>query len=95
MKEVRDGDQQYPVKNEHPGIQDMVIADIEARKAEGIKRYGTVLQPHNGRDSLRDLYEELLDAAMYTRQLMEERQSWKMPLAIDMDGCCGEGCCGD
>jgi hypothetical protein len=70
---VREGDQQLPVKNNRLYIQDLVVADIEARKQVGIARYGTALQAHNGRDALRDLYEELIDACMYVRQLMEER----------------------
>jgi hypothetical protein len=54
-------------------IQGLVMADIAARREVGIQRYGTPLQPHNGRDALRDLYDELLDAACYARQLIEER----------------------
>lgn len=69
----RDGDQPLPTKNDAPDIQSMVIADIEDRRLVGISRYGTALQPNNGRDALRDLYEELIDAAMYTKQLMVER----------------------
>jgi hypothetical protein len=70
---LRDGDQPLPTKNDAPDIQSQVIADIEARRLVGISRYGTALQPNNGRDALRDLYEELIDAAMYTKQLMVER----------------------
>lgn len=62
-----------PTKNERPCIQDMVIADIEKRKAVGFERYGTLLQPFNGRDALRDAYEEALDLAQYLRQAIEER----------------------
>jgi hypothetical protein len=51
----------------------MVIADIEARRQVGIGRYGTALQPHNGRDALRDAYEESLDLACYLRQAIAER----------------------
>jgi len=69
----RDGDQPLPVVNDAPDIQSQVIADIEQRRRVGIARYGTALQPHNGRDSLRDLYEELIDAAMYVKQAMVER----------------------
>lgn len=69
----RPGDQPLPVKNDYPVVQDLVIADIEERKRVGVERYGTVLQPFNGRDVLRDIYEELLDAAIYMRQLMFER----------------------
>lgn len=69
----RPGDQQLPVVNDHPFIQDLVTVDIEARKQVGIQRYGTALQPHNGRDTLRDAYEEALDLAMYLRQAIYER----------------------
>lgn len=54
-------------------VQSLVIADIEERRRVGIARYGTPLQTFNGRDALIDLYQELLDAVMYTRQLIEER----------------------
>jgi hypothetical protein len=49
-----------------------MIADVEARKAIGIERYGTPLQAFNGRDVLQDLYEELIDAATYTKQALIE-----------------------
>ena len=64
-----------PTKNSLPCVQDMVIADLQARKAVGIERYGTTLQPHNGRDALYDLYQELLDACNYVRQCIYERDN--------------------
>lgn len=70
----RAGDQRLPVRNDSRDIQSMVIDDIRARREVGISRYGTALQPHNGRDAFRDLYEELLDAVMYVRQVMAERE---------------------
>lgn len=70
---LREGDQPLPVRNDAPDIQSQVIADIEARRLVGIERYGTALQPHNGRDALRDAYEEALDLAMYLKQAMVER----------------------
>ena len=69
----RPGDQQLPVRNDNPEIHKLVIADIEARRQLGISRYGTPLQAHNGRDALRDAYEECLDMACYLRQAIEER----------------------
>lgn len=70
----RSGDSQpMPVPNAHPDVQSAVIADIQARREVGIRRYGTALQPHNGRDALLDLYEELLDAAMYVKQRLIEQ----------------------
>ena len=68
-------EQPMPTPNGSPSVQGMVIADLETRLKVGIARYGTPLQPHNGRDALRDLYEELLDACCYTRQLIAERDS--------------------
>jgi hypothetical protein len=66
-------EQPMPVKHEGGCIQDLVIADIEKRKAIGLQRYGTLLQPFNGRDALRDAYEEALDLCQYLRQVIEER----------------------
>jgi hypothetical protein len=53
-------------------IYPLVIADIQARVAAGREKYGTTLQANNGRDALLDLYQELIDAVFYVRQLMEE-----------------------
>lgn len=50
----------------------MVIADLQERYELGRARYGTGLKAFNGRNSLRDLYEELMDALMYVRQIIEE-----------------------
>lgn len=70
---LRPGDQQLPTPNDLPVIHDLVTADIQARLALGISRYGTGLQPHNGRDSLQDAYEEALDMCTYLRQTIFER----------------------
>jgi hypothetical protein len=70
---TRDGDQPLPTQNDGPCVQDLVIADIEQRKVVGLQRYGTLLQPHNGRDALRDAYEEAIDLCQYLRQAIEER----------------------
>jgi hypothetical protein len=51
----------------------MVIADMHARDKLGRKRYGTPLQPWNGRDALVDAYEEALDLCAYLRQAIWER----------------------
>lgn len=68
-------EQRMPVPNASPSVQGMVIADLEVRLEVGIQRYGTPLQPHNGRDALRDAYEEALDLACYLRQAIAERDS--------------------
>jgi hypothetical protein len=69
--------QEMPKVNNHPCVQDMVIADIEERKKVGIQRYGTVLQPFNGRSALWDAYQEALDLCQYLRQLIYEEDHSK------------------
>jgi hypothetical protein len=71
----RPGDQPLPVAHDGAIVQDAVCADIQARKQVGIARYGTPLQPHNGRDALRDAYEEALDLACYLKQALLERDT--------------------
>lgn len=56
-----------------PSIQAAVRNDLVTREQVGVERYGTPLQPHNGRDALRDAYEEALDLTCYLRQAIAER----------------------
>jgi hypothetical protein len=65
--------EQPPVKNARPHIQDLVMADIAERKVQGIAKYGTALQGFNGRDALKDAYQEALDLVQYLRQALYER----------------------
>lgn len=65
-------EQPAPTPNDNPSLWDAVIEDMRQRDQLGRARYGTPVQVNNGRDSLRDLYEELLDAVVYCRQVMEE-----------------------
>lgn len=65
-------EQPTPVINKHPAVWTLVMEDMAMRDKIGKERYGVALQPHNGRDSLRDLMEELLDATVYTRCFIEE-----------------------
>lgn len=66
-------DQQLPTVNDHPIVQELVLADLQSRLAVGIERYGTGLQPHNGRDMLRDAYDEAMDLVVYLRGCLYER----------------------
>ncbi len=75
-----------PNPNDQPMIADIVAAEVISipdvgqglakavmdRKAMGMQKYGTALQPFNGRDSLMDLFQELIDAMKYARLLMYE-----------------------
>lgn len=63
-----------PVKNHNPSIHDLVIEDMASRKAMGLDKYGTILQADNGRNALKDAYEEVLDLACYLKQALEERE---------------------
>lgn len=56
-----------------PNITVLVVEDMVARANEGYRKYGTHLRPDNGRDALRDAYEEALDLAQYLRQAIYER----------------------
>lgn len=56
-----------------PAIFDLIMKDIEERKATGIKTYGEALRAFNGRDPLIDAYQEALDLAVYLRQELYER----------------------
>ena len=68
-------EQPMPTPNASTPIVDLVLADLRERDRIGRERYGTPLQAHNGRDSLRDAYEEALDLAIYLRQHIEERHA--------------------
>lgn len=70
----REGDQPVPVISGRRPVQELIIEDWKQRLAVGVARYGTGLQLFNGRNGFRDLYEELIDATNYTRQVIEERQ---------------------
>lgn len=74
----RPGDQPLPTTNDQPYVQDQVMAYIERRKQVGISRYGTALQPNNGRDALMDAFEEVIDLAQYLAQVIIERDG-KLP----------------
>jgi hypothetical protein len=73
-----------PVKNNHHPVIEVVresldydhpiVDDLNKRALLGKERYGVFLQPFNGRDALTDLYEEALDAVMYSAQLAIEKK---------------------
>ena len=64
-----------PIKNNYPAVWDLVLKDIQDRDKFGLSKYGTRLQPFNGRNVLNDLYQELLDAVVYIRQLIFEQET--------------------
>lgn len=54
---------------------DLVMADIRERDAMGTRKYGQRLTPGDGRRTLVDLYQELLDAVVYARKLLAEEEA--------------------
>lgn len=64
--------QPNPTHNNLPDMWQTVIELMQMRRTEGILQYHTPLQPFNGRSALNDLRDELLDAVVYTTQLMHE-----------------------
>ena len=69
--------QAAPVKNENPHVWQLVMKDMQSRDDFGTAKYGTSLQPFNGRDALIDVYQEALDMCVYLRQIIYERDSKK------------------
>ena len=53
-------------------VTEAMILDMKNRDRLGRERYGVALQPNNGRDALRDWYEEALDACAYGKQAQIE-----------------------
>lgn len=66
-------EQRAPVANTNPAVWDLVIEAMRARDAEGRRKYGVPLQPHNGRDMLVDAFQEALDLVVYLRAAIYER----------------------
>lgn len=61
-----------PTPNNSKPIWELVIEDMKERNKIGIEKYGTPLQANNGRNALVDVYQELLDAAVYIKQRIIE-----------------------
>lgn len=70
----RPEDQPMPVPNDRPTAHAILMAFIQARLDLGIQRYGTGLQPFNGRDSARDSIEEGVDLLVYLITFQEEKK---------------------
>lgn len=61
------------IPNDNPAIWDLVEYDIRERDKLGTFKYKTRLQGFNGRDALKDAYQEALDLSVYLRQAIYER----------------------
>ena len=58
---------------ECPDVTELVHADLEARHELGMRKYGISLKPFDGRQTLWDAYQEVLDLAHYLRKEIYER----------------------
>lgn len=65
--------QPKPIINNSPCVWDLVLEDMKLRDVMGEHKHGTRLQPFNGRDVLKDAYQEALDLVVYLRQVLYER----------------------
>lgn len=87
-----------PQPNDHPHVWPHAIAwadaqDVSAaardlmtaRHVQGVEKYGVPLQPHNGRDPLVDLVQELLDGIAYAMQAVLETPSETSRRRVMMD----------
>jgi hypothetical protein len=70
MKKLRK--QPNPKRNRHKSVYRTVEKLLKARELQGIKTYGTSLQPFNGRNAVQDALEEAMDLVVYLTQLKIE-----------------------
>ena len=77
MSEFSDEDygQPPPKPSDHEPVWYLVIKDMNSRNEFGRKKYGTPLKAFNGRDVMKDAYEEALDLCVYLRQAIYERDA--------------------
>jgi hypothetical protein len=53
-----------------------VIKDMKEREAFGLQKYGKYLHKGTDEDMLQHLYEELMDAAVYIKTLIDQRNEY-------------------
>jgi hypothetical protein len=74
MGETMDPNSSQPAPK--PGgvpVQAVLIEALKQRMEFGLKKYGTPLETHNGRNALVDMFEEMLDMVSYWAQFMLEQ----------------------
>lgn len=65
LRALRPESQPLPTTSDRASAHDLLINFVAGRKDLGLRRYGSLLQAGNGRDSLRDALEEVVDLAAY------------------------------
>lgn len=71
------GDCSDILKKDEATSWDYVLEDIAKRERMGYNKYGKYLNPKTNEDMLQHLYEELLDATVYIKTLIMQREDWK------------------
>lgn len=66
-------DDWYWLKQETTATDD-VIKDLRNREKMGYKKYNKFLTPNTDEDMLQHLFEELLDASLYIKTLINQRK---------------------
>lgn len=66
-------------------IHKLLVEDIKLRDATGAAKYGVRLQAFNGRKSIKDAYEEILDAVVYIRQALYEEEKNTLVVTQESD----------
>jgi hypothetical protein len=57
-----------------------VKKDLDLRNQLGHQSYGKAMEPHDGRNSLLEAYEEALDLVMYLKKAIVERDGLGQPV---------------
>ena len=57
-----------------PDPYELMAADILKRKQLGVERYGKPLEPFSGKDMIQEAFEEILDAMVYIKMALIERE---------------------
>jgi len=70
MSDIKE--QPEPKSTYYKPVWEKVIDDMTQRNKDGIEKYGTPLQPFNGRKALVDTYQEALDLTVYLKQKIIE-----------------------
>lgn len=73
LRALRPDSQPLPTTSDRASAHDLLINFVAKRKDLGLRRYGSLLQAGNGRDSLRDALEEVVDLAAYLVAWTEAR----------------------
>ncbi len=68
---------------QRPDVPSTLLRDMQQRDDFGRQKYGTPLQPFNGRNPIIDAYQEALDLVVYTKQaVIEATKNSRHPLSL-------------